>query len=314
MGGKSQGIASLTQFEEIPNIGDELEFHIERYDPREGLLILNRKGSVSGSVTWDTLEIGQIVEGTVTGMNKGGLEVQVKGMRAFMPSGQVDIVFHKDISVFINQRVTAEVMQFDREKKNLIISRRNIIEREREEARAKMLTELAEGQVRRGTVRNVMEYGAFVDIGGVDGLVHVSEISHRRVKNPAEVLKVGDMVDVKIVRIDKETGKIGLSLKQAMADPWQNVTDRYAVGASVTARGPHRRLRRIPRSRGGHRRTAARERDFVAAHSPPGRRASRRRDGGRGGAAARPGGQAHDLQPQAGGWRSVGQGGREIRD
>ena len=236
LGGKSQGIASLTQFDEVPTVGQELEFHVERYDPREGLLILTRRGAVATNISWDNLEIGQIVEGTVTGMNKGGLELQVKSMRAFMPAGQVDVVFHKDISIFIGQRLTAEVTQFDREKKNLIVSRRNIVEREKEEARQKMLAELAEGQVRRGSVTSVMDYGAFVDIGGVDGLLHISEMSHRRLRNPSEVVKVGDVVDVKIVKIDPETGKIGLSLKQAMADPWVDVGNKYPVGTALTAR------------------------------------------------------------------------------
>ena len=236
LGGKSQGIASLTQFENVPSVGEEMEFHVERYDPREGLLILTRKGALATNVSWENLEIGQIVEGAVTGMNKGGLELQVKSMRAFMPAGQVDIVFHKDISTFIGQRMTAEVTQFDREKKNLIVSRRNVIEREKEAARQKMLTELAEGQVRRGSVTSVMDYGAFVDIGGVDGLLHISEMSHRRVRNPAEVVKVGDVVDVKIVKIDQETGKIGLSLKQAMADPWVDAAAKYPVGTALTAR------------------------------------------------------------------------------
>jgi len=236
LGGKAQGVAPLVQFEEIPQVGQEMEFHIDRYEPRDGLVLLNRKGAVAANVTWDNLEVGQVVEGIVTGMNKGGLEVQVRQMRAFMPAGQVDIVFHKDISIFIGQRVTGEVTHFDRERKNLIISRRNVLERQREEARRKLLEDLGEGQIRRGTVRNVTEYGAFVDLGGVDGLVHISEISHKRIKHAGEVLKVGDMVDVKILKIDPETGRIALSLKQATADPWTDAATRYPVGAAVTAR------------------------------------------------------------------------------
>jgi small subunit ribosomal protein S1 len=213
-----------------------MEFHIDRFDPEEGLLILNLKGAVATNVTWENLEVGQVVEGSVSGMNKGGLEVQVKGMRAFMPSGQVDIVFHKDLSIFIGQKIVAEVTQFDREKKNLVISRRNILEREKEAAKAKLLEELAEGQIRRGTVRSVMDFGAFVDLGGIDGLVHVSELSHKRVRTAKDALKEGDVVDVKIVKIDRETGKLGLSLKQTLADPWVDVASRYSVGTAITAR------------------------------------------------------------------------------
>jgi small subunit ribosomal protein S1 len=187
-------------------------------------------------VSWETLEVGQIVEGTVTGMNKGGLELQIKNMRAFMPAGQVDVYFHKDISNFIGERWTVEVTRVDREKKNLIVSRRVIIEREKQAARDKLMAELAEGQVRRGVVRSVMDYGAFVDLGGVDGLVHVSELAHRRVRHASEVVKEGDLVDVKIVKLDKETGKVSLSLRQALADPWAEAATRYAVGTPVTAR------------------------------------------------------------------------------
>ena len=215
LGGKSQGICSLMQFDTV-KVGDEFDFIVDRYDEREGLLILNRKGVVSTNVSWENMEIGQVVEGTVTGMNKGGLEVDVKGMRAFMPSGQVDLYFQKDISTLIGHRVTAEVMQFDRNAKNLVVSRRALLERQKEEARQKLLLELAEGQTRRGIVRSVMDYGAFVDLGGVDGLLHVSEMSHRRGRHPSEFVKAGDLVDVKIIKLDKETGKMSLSLKQAM--------------------------------------------------------------------------------------------------
>ncbi|HEY8751840.1 MAG TPA: S1 RNA-binding domain-containing protein [Tepidisphaeraceae bacterium] len=235
MGGKSQGIVPLLQFEDV-KVGDEFEFVVDRYDPREGLLILNRKGVVSGSISWENMEVGQVVEGTVTGMNKGGLEVDVKGMRAFMPSGQVDLYFQKDISTFIGQNVTAEVTQFERAAKNLIISRRVVLEREKEDARQKLMLELAAGQTRRGTVRSVMDYGAFVDLGGVDGLLHVSEMSHRRGRHPSEFVKVGDLVDVKILKLDKETGKLSLSLKSAMPDPWANVESRYPVGTALTGR------------------------------------------------------------------------------
>jgi small subunit ribosomal protein S1 len=235
-GGKSQGVAPLSQFEEIPVVGSEMEFNVERYDPREGLLILNKKGAAAHNVTWDNLEIGQVVEGVVTGVNKGGLELQVKNMRAFMPAGQVDIYFNPDLSVFLNQKLTAEVTQFDPHAKNLIVSRRNILEREKAEAKEKMLAQIEEGQVLRGTVRNVMEYGAFVDLGGIDGLLHVSEMSHRRGVKPSDFVKTGDIVDVKIIKFDRETGKLSLSLKQAMADPWVGAETKYAVGSQVTGR------------------------------------------------------------------------------
>jgi small subunit ribosomal protein S1 len=235
-GGKSQGIATFSQFEAEPKVGDELDFFVERYDPREGLMILTRKGAAQSHVTWETLEVGQVVEGMVTAVNKGGLELNVKGMRAFMPAGQIDLYFTKDISTYINQKLTAEVMQFDAHAKNLVLSRRNLLEREKEEAKVKLMEELDEGQVRRGTVRNVMDFGAFIDLGGADGLLHVSEMSHRRGIKPGEFVKVGDIVDVKIIKFDRATGKMSLSLKQMMADPWVGAENKYAVGTRVTGR------------------------------------------------------------------------------
>jgi small subunit ribosomal protein S1 len=235
-GGKSQGVAQLQQFDEEPVVGQEMEFNVERYDPAEGLLILTKKGSAATNVTWENLEVGQVVEGVVTGVNKGGLELQVKGMRAFMPAGQVDMYFQPDLTVHLNQKMLAEVTAFEAHAKNLVLSRRNILEREKEEAKTKLLAEIAEGQLRRGTIRSVMDYGAFVDLGGLDGLLHVSELTHRRGVKTSDLVKIGDIVDVKIIRIDKETGKLSLSLKQTMADPWVGVELKYGVGTPVTGR------------------------------------------------------------------------------
>src|SRR5262245_34317928 len=138
-GGKSQGVAAFSQFDKEPKVGDEMEFHVERYDSAEGLLILTRKGAAATNVSWETLEVGQIAEGVVTGVNKGGLELTVKRMRAFMPSGKVDICFQPDLSTYLNQKMIAEVTQFDPGARNLILSRRNILEREREEQKKKLM-------------------------------------------------------------------------------------------------------------------------------------------------------------------------------
>jgi small subunit ribosomal protein S1 len=236
-GGKSQGIVSALQFEQEPKVGEEHEFLVERYDPAEGLLILNRKGALSTNVSWETLEEGQVVEGTVTGVNKGGLELEVKGMRAFMPAGQVDVYHVPDLNQFMGQRIQAEVTQVQREGRNIVLSRRNVVERQRQEQKEKLLAELAPDQIRRGTIRSVMDYGAFVDLGGVDGLLHVSEIAYRKLRNATEAVKVGDVVDVKILKIDRETGKLSLSLKQARGtDPWADAGAKYAAGTQVTGR------------------------------------------------------------------------------
>lgn len=237
-GGKSQGVVQAIQFEELPEIGTQIELMVDRYDDREGLLILSVPGHLNTDVTWENLEVGQVVEGTVTGVNKGGLELEVKSMRAFMPAGQVELFHVPDFTDYIGKRLQAEVTKFEREARNLVLSRRNILEKEKEAAREKTMAELAVDQVRRGTVRKVMDFGAFVDIGGVDGLLHVSELTFKRGRqSAADFVKEGDVVDVKVVRIDADTGKISLSLRQAHGiDPWGDAATKYAAGTLVTGR------------------------------------------------------------------------------
>ena len=233
-GGKTQGVCPLSQFVVEPKVGDEVDFVVVRLDPKDGSMVLSLPGAKATNVSWDNLDVGQIVEGTVTGVNKGGLEIDVKSMRAFMPAGQVDIYHTPDVSVFLNQRITAEVMQFDRENKNLILSRRNLLEKQREQKRVEFFETIEEGAMLRGTVRNVKDFGAFVDIGGVDGLIPVSEMAYKRVAKASDVLNVGDIVDVKVIKLDKTTGKVTLSLKQAMPDPWLGADMKYPAGSMLT--------------------------------------------------------------------------------
>lgn len=240
-GGKSQGVAQIIQFgDEIPEVGTELDFIVERYDTTEGVLVLSKRGaSIAAKVSIDNLEAGTVVEGVVTGMNKGGLEVEVKGARAFMPAGQVELFHVPSFEDYIGKKITAEVTKFERDARglNIVLSRRNILEREREETKVKLLAELAEGQIRRGTIRSVMDFGAFVDLGGVDGLLHVSELTHKRGVRPNEIVKEGDVVDVKILKIDRENNKLALSLKQARGnDPWADASTKYSVGSTLTGR------------------------------------------------------------------------------
>ncbi len=239
LGGKSQGLISELQFDdEPPVIGKEYDFSVERYDASEGLVILSRRGSgvVQHHVTWENIEPGSLVEGVVNGMNKGGLELQIKSMRAFMPSGQVNLFFEKDISVYLGQKMVVEVTQCDGLTHNLVVSRKAVLEREKEEAKKKLLAEIEEGQSRRGKVRSVTDFGAFVDLGGADGLVHVSELSYSRVRHPSDVVKVGDEVDVKVLKVDKATGKMSLSIRQGMPDPWNDAATKYAAGNQVVGK------------------------------------------------------------------------------
>ena len=233
---KNQGVVPLDQFEQEPAVGSPVEVVIDRFDEQESIYKLNRKGAAVSAGDWDAIHVGQILEGQVEAMNKGGLEVKIGTLKGFMPAGQVDVQFHKDLSTFIGQRVKVVVQKADKRGRSLIVSRRQILEQERNEQKGKLFEELAEGQTRRGTVRSVMDYGAFVDLGGADGLIHVSELTHRRGTKASDVVKVGDLVDVKVVKFDRETGKISLSLKQLMADPWAGIESKYPVGATVSGR------------------------------------------------------------------------------
>jgi len=234
--GKNQGVAPLDQFVPEPRVGEAVEVAVERFDERQGIYKLNKKGAAVSSSDIDNINPGMIVEGQVDAMNKGGLELKIGTLRAFMPAGQVDVHFHKDISVFLGQKMKVVVQKVDRRGKQLVVSRRQIVEQERAESKKKLLEEISEGQTRRGTISSVMEYGAFVDLGGADGLIHISELTHRRGVKATDIVQVGDLVDVKIVKLDPETGKIGLSLKQLMADPWAGAEAKYSVGTEVTGR------------------------------------------------------------------------------
>ena len=213
-------------------VGQEFDFIYKGYDAREGLVILARKGAVQHGA-WETLSPGDTVDATVTGVNKGGLELKVGTTRAFMPAGQVDVKFHQDLSVFLNQKMQVRVLKVDREDHNILLSRRAIIEEEEAKKAEQTWGELSVGQVREGIVRSVQPYGAFVDLGGVDGLLHVSAMSHQRVADPKKIVKEGDKIQVMIVNLDKDNKKVSLSLKQMMKDPWETVETQFPVGSTV---------------------------------------------------------------------------------
>ena len=246
IGGKSQGMCPLEQFDQVApggaagesgekkgvEIGQEYEFVYKGYDAREGLVMLARRGAVQHGA-WETLQVGDTVEAVVTGVNKGGLELKVGTTRAFMPAGQVDVKFHQDLSVFLNEKLTVRVMKVDRQDHNILLSRRAIAEEEEAKKAEVTWGELAVGQVREGTVRSVQAYGAFVDVGGVDGLLHVSAMSHQRVSDPKKVVKEGDKLQVMIVALDKEKKRVSLSLKGLAKDPWENAEQDFPVGTVI---------------------------------------------------------------------------------
>ncbi|MBX3395342.1 MAG: S1 RNA-binding domain-containing protein [Phycisphaerae bacterium] len=216
-------------------VGDAIEVLVLGTDDVGGLLKVSRKQAKQASIM-KNMHVGLVVEGKVTGMNKGGLEVDIEGIRGFIPASQVDVHFVKDISDLIGQAVHVEVTKFDLEEKSVVLSRRKVLQRESEANREKQFDLLKVGETRRGKVKNLAEYGAFVDLGGVDGLLHISDMSWGRVNKPEDVVKVGDEIEVKITKINKEKKKISLSLKQVTPNPWTSAAEKYSAGSKVSGR------------------------------------------------------------------------------
>ncbi|HWE39479.1 MAG TPA: S1 RNA-binding domain-containing protein [Isosphaeraceae bacterium] len=233
LGAKSEGVVPVEQFgAALPNPGDMIDVVFDRFDAEEGLLILSLKGAAV-EATWENLRKGLVVEARVTRSVKGGLEVDVDGIRGFLPISQIDLNRVEETSAYINQRLRVVVTEANRREKNLVVSRRELQERERAEQREKTWKELDEGQVRKGVIRSVKDFGAFVDIGGVDGLLHVADMSWARAGDAGSLVKVGQEVEVKVLKIDREKQKVNLGLKQLLPDPWDEVEDRFPRGATI---------------------------------------------------------------------------------
>jgi small subunit ribosomal protein S1 len=232
-GGRTQGVLAVTQFPEgVPAVGADVEFTIEGYDPENGLLRLSRKGAAQ-QANWDSVAVGMIVEARVTATNKGGLSVEVNGIRAFLPISQIDLFRVDRPEEYLNQRLLCMVTEVNPQERNLVVSRRAYLEQQREEARDKLWQELAEGQVRTGIVRSVKEFGAFIDLGGVDGLLHISEMSWTRLADPSGVVQPGQSLKVVVLKIDRERRKVSLGLKQLQPSPWEAVAEKYPSGSVV---------------------------------------------------------------------------------
>jgi small subunit ribosomal protein S1 len=230
VGGRTQGVLPIMQFTDgPPAIGAEVDVHIEGYDP-DGFLILTRQGAAV-EADWSSVATGMLVEARVTATNKGGLAVDVNGIRGFMPMAQIDLYRVENPEQFVNQRLRCLVSEVDREDHNLVVSRRALLEKEREQEREKLWAELAEGQVREGIVRSMKPFGAFVDIGGADGLLPIGEMSWTRINDPSDVVKEGQKVKVLVLRIDPGTRKITLGLRQLTESPWDQAPYNYPPGS-----------------------------------------------------------------------------------
>ena len=234
-GPRTSGVCPLSAFDAPPALGARLTFTIERRDLDDDLLILSRKGSIS-KAKWTDITQGQIIEAMCTGTNKGGLEMEVAGHKAFMPAGQVDLRHIPDLGDFVGKKLPCEVMELDRRRDRMVLSRRSVMHAERKEKRDTLMATLEPGQSFDGVVTSVQQYGVFVDIGGVDGLVHVSDMSWDRIKNPGDLVKEGEAVRVQVLKVDldKDPPRIGLGMKQLVSDPFTAATGDLREGAVVT--------------------------------------------------------------------------------
>jgi small subunit ribosomal protein S1 len=228
-----QGVAQLKQFDEAPEVGAQVDMMVVRYDAEQGIYELSRPSAAISVGNWDEVAEGQVIEVTITGSNKGGLECQVAGIRGFIPMGQISTVRVEHPEEFVGQRLACVITEANRSRKNLVLSHRALMERERKEKREQLLKEIQPGQIREGAVRSLQDFGAFVDLGGVDGLIHVSQMSWDRINHPSEVLQVGQAVKVRVEKINPETGKISLVYRDMGENPWQNVPTKYQVGSRV---------------------------------------------------------------------------------
>jgi small subunit ribosomal protein S1 len=242
IGGKSEGVISKDEFVDAQGAfsikpGDRVDVFIESRESDDGLISLSKEKADKMKV-WDEIsaacERDEIIEGTISQRVKGGLSVTIRGgVKAFLPGSQVDLRPIRNLEKLIGQTYEFKVIKFNKKRGNIVLSRRVLLERERDEMKAKTLQTLEEGMVVTGTIKNLTEYGAFVDLGGIDGLLHITDMSWGRVAHPGEVFKVGDEVTVKVLKYNPETERVSLGLKQTQEDPWNHVDEAYPIGKRV---------------------------------------------------------------------------------
>ncbi len=244
VGLKSEGRVALKEFADagqMPELkpGDEVEVYLERMENKNGEAMLSRE-KAKREEAWTQLAKAfadnQRVTGTIFGRVKGGFTVDLSGAVAFLPGSQVDIRPVRDVSPLMGTPQPFQILKMDRSRGNIVVSRRAVLEETRAEQRSELVANLKEGQVLTGVVKNITDYGAFVDLGGVDGLLHVTDISWKRINHPTEVLSIGQQVQVQVIRFNPETQRISLGMKQLEADPWEGVAAKYPVGTKFTGR------------------------------------------------------------------------------
>ncbi len=234
IGGKSEGSIAIAEFgETMPRPGDTFDVYYEGLDKDDNAQISKRRADRIRA--WDRVRVkyqeGDEVQGVVQRKIKGGLLVDVEGVNVFLPASQVNLRRAHDISDFLNEPIRARIIKIDMERQNIVISRRKLLEEERQKAKEVLLSDIQEGQIRTGTVKNIADFGVFVDLGGIDGLLHITDMTWGRINHPSEMLKLDQELEVKVLRVDMERERIALGLKQKQASPWEGIEQRYPPGS-----------------------------------------------------------------------------------
>jgi small subunit ribosomal protein S1 len=244
VGYKCEGQIPIREFQKRDKrvdvkIGDQISVLLEKKANEEGFLLLSKEKADKVTV-WKEVsrscKEGEVIEGEIVAKVKGGLSVDIDGILAFLPGSQIDLKPIRDLDSLIGKRFTFKVIKFNRKRNNIVLSRRVLLDEERKQQRETTLKDLKEGDIVEGAVKNLTEYGAFIDLGGVDGLLHITDMSWGRVGHPSEKLSVGDRIKVKVLHFDQEKGKVSLGLKQVQPDPWNSVLEMYPVGARMKAK------------------------------------------------------------------------------
>ncbi len=246
VGGKSEGVISLKEFgsdepdKPAVTVGEIVDVFVESRESDDGLLKISKEKADRLKV-WDDIsaacEQDELIEGTISQRVKGGLSVTIKGgVKAFLPGSQVDLRPIRNLDRLIGQTLEFKVIKFNKKRGNIVLSRRVLLEKERDELKQKTLMTLQEGMTVDGTIKNITEYGAFVDLGGIDGLLHITDMSWGRVNHPSEVFNVGDKVEVKVLKYNPDTERVSLGLKQTMEDPWNHATEAYPPGKKISGK------------------------------------------------------------------------------
>ena len=237
IGYKSEGVIPGAEFDDVKacKVGDQIDVLIEKLEDKEGMVVLSKE-KAEFKKNWEKIlqvcNEGGTVTGKVKAVVKGGLLVNI-GVEAFLPASQIDIIPPKNLTTFVGNAYDFKVVKINQERQNIVLSRRELIEQERTERRSKLLGEMMPGDIRKGTVKNITDFGAFIDLNGLDGLLHITDMSWGRISHPSEILKVGQEIDVVVLDVNREKERVSLGLKQKLQNPWENIESRYQVGNKV---------------------------------------------------------------------------------